>query len=38
MVATKRKQYVNLQTKWLNGKRWKICTKCLKTKTKKLKV
>ncbi|MDD4996211.1 MAG: 50S ribosomal protein L28 [Patescibacteria group bacterium] len=30
-VATKRRQYINLQTKQISGKRIKICTKCLKT-------
>lgn len=36
-LKTKRKQKINLQTKKLNGAKIKICTSCLKTKTKKLK-
>ncbi|MBT4277447.1 50S ribosomal protein L28 [Candidatus Falkowbacteria bacterium] len=31
MVATKRKQYLNLQTKKIEGKKTKACTSCLKT-------
>ncbi|NCF75509.1 MAG: 50S ribosomal protein L28 [Xanthomonadaceae bacterium] len=34
MVATKRKQYLNLQTKKINGKKIKICVNCLKTMRK----
>jgi len=33
-VATKRKQYLNLQNKTIDGKKVKICTKCLKTMAK----
>lgn len=29
-IAFKKRQYVNLQTKVVDGKRIKICTKCLK--------
>lgn len=36
-VKTKRKQKINLQNKKINGTKIKICTSCLKTKTKKLK-
>lgn len=36
-LKTKRKQKINLQTKKINGAKIKICTSCLKTKTKKLK-
>jgi len=35
-LKTKRKQKINLQTKKINGAKIKICTSCLKTKTKKL--
>ncbi|MEA3272103.1 MAG: 50S ribosomal protein L28 [Patescibacteria group bacterium] len=34
-VATKRRQKVNLQKKTIDGKRMKICTKCIKTMNKK---
>ncbi|MCD4705922.1 50S ribosomal protein L28 [bacterium] len=37
MVATKRKQYANLQSKKINGKKVKICTSCLRTMAKKSK-
>ncbi len=37
MVATKRKQYLNLQTKKIDGKKIKACARCLKTLTKKAK-
>ncbi|RJR32045.1 50S ribosomal protein L28 [Candidatus Parcubacteria bacterium] len=30
-VATLRRQFLNLQTKTINGKKKKICTGCLKT-------
>ena len=30
-IATKRWQHINLQHKTINGKKYKICTKCLKT-------
>ncbi|MCK5085619.1 50S ribosomal protein L28 [Candidatus Parcubacteria bacterium] len=33
-IATKRKQYINLQTKNINGKKTRICTKCIKTSAK----
>ncbi|MFH0819644.1 MAG: L28 family ribosomal protein [bacterium] len=35
MVATKKKKYLNLQTKKIGGKRLKVCTSCLKTMIKK---
>lgn len=34
-VATLRRQYLNLQTKTIDGKKVKICTNCLKTSLKK---
>jgi len=34
-VATKRKLKINLQAATVNGKRMRICTKCLKTLNKK---
>ncbi|HDQ22996.1 MAG TPA: 50S ribosomal protein L28 [Candidatus Uhrbacteria bacterium] len=34
-IKTKKKKYLNLQTKKINGKKIKICAKCLKTKFKK---
>lgn len=34
-IKTLKKQYINLQTKKIDGKKTKICTKCLKTITKK---
>lgn len=34
MVATKRKFKVNLQTKRINGKKIKICTRCIKKMSK----
>jgi len=34
-IATKRRLYLNLQTKKINGQRIKICTRCLKTLAKK---
>ena len=30
MVATKRRQKVNLQNKTIDGKKMQVCTKCLK--------
>ncbi|MBU1164692.1 50S ribosomal protein L28 [Patescibacteria group bacterium] len=33
-VATIRRQFLNLQTKHIDGKTIKICTKCMKTKIK----
>ncbi|MDA2935866.1 50S ribosomal protein L28 [Patescibacteria group bacterium AH-259-L05] len=37
-VATKRRQYINLQTKKISGKRVKLCTRCLKTLKKNSKI
>ena len=37
-IKTKIKKYINIQTKKIDGKKTKICTKCLKTKMKKSKV
>ncbi|HBD05318.1 TPA: 50S ribosomal protein L28 [Candidatus Uhrbacteria bacterium] len=34
MVATKRKQFINLQTKSIDGKRLQMCTRCIKGITK----
>lgn len=34
-IATKTKQNVNLQSKVIDGKRVNICTRCLRTLTKK---
>lgn len=34
-IKTKRRLYVNLQYKVVNGKRLRICTKCIKTMAKK---
>lgn len=34
-IATKRRLYINLQTKKIDGHRTKICTRCLKTLAKK---
>ncbi|MFA4871498.1 MAG: 50S ribosomal protein L28 [Patescibacteria group bacterium] len=34
-VKTKKTQKINLQTRKIDGKRIKICTGCLKTRTKK---
>ncbi|MFC1598584.1 bL28 family ribosomal protein [Patescibacteria group bacterium] len=36
-IQTKTKKYINLQTKKIDGKKTKICTKCMKTEMKKLK-
>ena len=36
-IKSKRRVYVNLQSKVVNGKRIKICTKCIKTMAKKSK-
>ena len=33
-IKTKKRKYLNLQTKKIGGKKVKICTKCLKTKFK----
>lgn len=34
-IATKRRLYINLQSKKIDGRRTKICTRCLKTLAKK---
>ncbi len=36
-IATKRKQYPNLQSKKIDGQRVRVCTQCLKTMAKKTK-
>ncbi len=33
-IATKRKFKINLQTKVVNGKRMKVCSRCIKTLVK----
>lgn len=33
-IQTKRRVYVNLQSKMIDGKKTKICTKCIKTRAK----
>lgn len=33
-IKTIKRQYINLQTKIIDGKKMKICTKCLKTMVK----
>ncbi|MCK4891378.1 MAG: 50S ribosomal protein L28 [Candidatus Pacebacteria bacterium] len=33
-VATKRKQFINIQKKNIDGEKVKICTKCIKTAAK----
>ncbi|MFA6096297.1 MAG: 50S ribosomal protein L28 [Candidatus Paceibacterota bacterium] len=33
-IATKRKQFINVQKRSIDGETIKICTKCLKTKSK----
>ncbi|MEA2006847.1 MAG: 50S ribosomal protein L28 [Patescibacteria group bacterium] len=33
-IATKRKFKVNLQSKKINGKKMKVCTRCIKTANK----
>ncbi|MCK5084119.1 MAG: 50S ribosomal protein L28 [Candidatus Pacebacteria bacterium] len=33
-VATKRKQFINIQSKNIDGEKVKICTKCIKTAAK----
>jgi len=33
-IQTKTKRYLNLQTKTVNGKKQKVCTKCIKTMSK----
>ncbi len=34
-IATKRWHHINIQHKTIGGKRYKVCTKCLKTFNKK---
>ncbi|MDO8505640.1 MAG: 50S ribosomal protein L28 [bacterium] len=38
MIQTRRKFSVNMQVKTIDGKRVKICTKCIKTSKKKTRV
>ena len=33
-IKTIKRQYINLQTKQIDGKKIKVCTKCLKTMVK----
>ncbi|MEK7095010.1 MAG: 50S ribosomal protein L28 [Patescibacteria group bacterium] len=33
-IATKQKRQVNLQTKRVDGNKFKVCTKCIKTAAK----
>ncbi|MCK4554204.1 50S ribosomal protein L28 [Candidatus Parcubacteria bacterium] len=33
-IKTIKRQYINLQTKTIDGKKMKVCTKCLKTMVK----
>ena len=33
-IATKRKQYINIQKKVIDGEKIKICAKCIKTMAK----
>lgn len=33
-IKTKKRKYLNLQTKKIDGKKTKICVKCLKTRIK----
>lgn len=33
-IATKRQQFVNLQVKKVGGRRTKVCTRCVRTMTK----
>ncbi|MCK5491147.1 MAG: 50S ribosomal protein L28 [Candidatus Pacebacteria bacterium] len=33
-IATKRKQFINVQIKHVDGEKIKICTKCIKTTAK----
>ena len=37
-IATKHRQEINLQTRKVDGKREKVCTKCIKTSSKVAKV
>ena len=34
-IKTLKRQYINLQTKTIDGKKMKVCAKCLKTMVKK---
>lgn len=36
-IKTIKRQYINLQSKKINGKRMKVCAKCIKTLKKKKK-
>jgi len=36
-IATKRQQFVNLQPRTVDGERQKVCTRCVRTLTKKVK-
>ncbi len=36
-IATKRQQFVNLQPRVVGGKRQKVCTRCVRTLTRKVK-
>ncbi|MDD5567377.1 MAG: L28 family ribosomal protein [Patescibacteria group bacterium] len=36
-IATRRKKFINLQTRSINGQRLTICSNCLKTQTKRAK-
>jgi len=33
-IKTVKRQYINLQTKHVDGKKMKLCTKCIKTMVK----
>ena len=33
-IKTTKRQYINLQSRKINGQRMKVCTKCLKTMVK----
>ncbi|OGL80884.1 50S ribosomal protein L28 [Candidatus Uhrbacteria bacterium RIFCSPLOWO2_01_FULL_47_25] len=35
-IATKRRQFLNLQTRRLDDQKVKICTRCLRTMTKRM--
>lgn len=35
-IATKKRQYINLQTKKIGEKKMRVCTKCLKTLSKQM--
>ncbi|MFA5106795.1 MAG: L28 family ribosomal protein [Patescibacteria group bacterium] len=34
-IATKRRKFINLQTRVIDGQRLSVCSSCLKTQTKK---